>query len=138
MKYGRYGWSHLFMSWGIGAVFLLIGIDIFLHPNNWIGYVPPGLPGGLSRETLLQLGGVFDITIGILLALRWWQKTAAFLAVLHLLGILLTNRIDAVLVRDIGLLGVSLALVAWPTKYKKKRWWKLWQKKKSHSVEDGE
>lgn len=134
MKYGRYGWSHLFLSWGLGAVFLWIGLDILQHPENWIGFVPQNLPIALPRETILQLNGVLDAVIGVALILRWWQKAAAMLAVLHLAGIIIFNGIDAVLIRDVGLLGAALALLAWPTKYRKKnQWWKFWSRKKSVS-----
>lgn len=138
MKYGRYGWSHLMMSWGLGAVFLWIGLDILVHPDLWIGFVPANLPGGLTRETALQLNGIGDTILGILLLLRWWQKTAAFLAALHLVGILVTNGIDAIIIRDVGLLGMALALLTWPTKYRKKRLGNLFSRKKKSTVDDSE
>lgn len=128
MKYGRYGWSHLFMSWGVGIVFLWIGINIVMHPGNWLGYVPEHVPLGLSREHALLLNGILDIGVGVLLMMRWWQKLVALIATLHLAGILLFNGIDAVLIRDVGLLGASLALLTWPTHYKKHKWWKVWQR----------
>lgn len=135
MKYGRYGWPHLFLSWGLGIVFLWIGFDILRHPVDWIGYVPAGLTFGFARETLLKLNGIFDIALGAALFLRFWPKMAAFLAALHIIGILVTSRIDAVLIRDVGLLGMSLALFAWPTHYKR-HWFKFWKRKRSYEGEE--
>lgn len=136
MKYGRYGVSHLFMSWGLGIVFAWIGIDMFRHPDAWIGFLPLTLPLGMSRETGLQLSSVLDIVLGILLVLRWWPKTVAAIASAHLIGILVTSGIDAVLIRDVGLLGVALALFFWPTHYRRHRWWKVWQKSSSSPDEE--
>lgn len=136
MKYGRYGWSHLMISWGLGATFLWIGLDILIHPESWIGFVPPELPAGLTRDTALQLNGALDTMLGIFLLLRWWQKTTALLAALHLIGILVTNGIDAVIIRDIGLLGAALALLLWPTKYRKRRFGKLFAKKRKVATDD--
>jgi hypothetical protein len=135
MKYGRYGWSHLFLSWGLGIVFLWIGVDILRHPTDWIGYIPPSLTFGVAPELFLKLNGIFDIVIGAGIALRFWPKLAALLAVFHLLGILVTSRIDAVLIRDVGLLGAALALLAWPTHYKKP-WFKFFRRKRSYEEEE--
>ncbi len=126
MKYGRYGWPIIFMRWGLGLTFLGIGIDILWHPNDWIGYVPDSLPLiDLSREVLLQMGGAFDIAVGVLLLMNVWLKTAGFLAAAHLISIIILNGINAIIIRDIGLLGAALAIMFWPTHYHKKkgRWW---------------
>ncbi|MEX1112323.1 MAG: hypothetical protein WEC84_02565 [Candidatus Andersenbacteria bacterium] len=136
MKYGRYGWSHLFMSWGLGIVFLWIGLDMLRHPESWIGFLPQNIPLGLARETALQINGVLDVALGSLLILRWWQKLVAVIAAAHLIGIVVYNGIDAVLIRDIGLLGAALALAVWPTKYRKRRMFKLFNRSSKSSSED--
>lgn len=130
MKYGRYGWSYRFLNWGLGATFLWIGIDIFMHAQTWLGYVPAQLPLGLTREGALQLNGLLDVVIGVALLLQWWPRLAAGLAVLHLLGIVATQGIDAVIIRDVGLLGAALALTTWPHGYKRHRLQKLWRRKR--------
>lgn len=137
MKYGRYGRSNFFLRWGLGLTFLGIGIDIFWHPDIWLGYVPESLPlVDLSREALLQMGGAFNITVGVLLLMNVWLKTASFLAAAHLTGIIILNGIDAVLIRNIGLLGTALAILFWPTHYhkKKRRWFS--RKSKGGSLEE--
>jgi hypothetical protein len=126
MRYGRYGWPNLFLRWGLGLTFLGIGIDIFWHASAWIGYIPETLPLiDLSREVILKIVGLFDIAVGILLLMNAWLKTAGFLAAGHLVGIIIMNGVDAVLIRNIGLLGAALAILFWPTHYHKKkgRWW---------------
>lgn len=117
MNYGRYKWSHNFLTWGLGIVFLWIGLDILQHPDTWIGYLPATLPIGLSKELALQMNGVLDVAIGVLLIMNWWPKIVAAIAAFHLLGILATQGLDSVLIRDVGLLGASLSLLMWPKRH---------------------
>lgn len=117
MRYGKYNWSHLCLSIGLGIVFLWIGIDILRHPDSWIGYIPSNLPFHVPTTSLLKANGVFDIALGLLLILRMWPKLIAFLAAGHLIAIIATQGVDAVLIRDVGLLGASLALLFWPKRH---------------------
>jgi hypothetical protein len=86
-------------------------------PQTWIGYLPANIPLDLNRGLALKLNGIFDIVLGALLIMRWWPKIVASLAVLHLVGILVTQGIDTVLIRDVGLLGASLSLLTWPRRH---------------------
>lgn len=114
MRYGRYGWSYFLLRLGLGLVFTWIGVDIVRHPETWLGYVPPELPLGISREQGLHLSGLFDVIIGGLLMIDKLPKIAATLTALHLLGILVTQGINAIIIRDVGLLGAAIALLVWP------------------------
>lgn len=115
MRYGRYGLSYLVLRVSLGLVFLWIGTDILRHPDVWLGFVPANLPFGIPRAVGLKINGLFDIGLGVVLVVRVFPKTAAALAALHLTGILVTNGIDQIVIRDVGLLGASLALLVWPT-----------------------
>lgn len=114
MSYGRHVWSHRFLRIGLGIVFLWIGLDIFRHTDVWIGYLPAGLPFGFDRLLAIQINGAFDVIVGVFLILGWWPKVIATLAALHLIGILIDQGMNQVIIRDIGLLGASLALLFWP------------------------
>lgn len=118
MSYGRYNWSYFTLRVGLGLVFLWIGIDIFRSPENWLGFVPATLPLGLDRELALSLNGVLDIVLGVLFLSNQLIHVAAFLAVLHLLGILVTQGVNAIIIRDVGLLGASISLLLWPTTHR--------------------
>ncbi len=122
MKYGRHGWSYLFLRLGLGLTFLWIGIDILRHPELWIGYAPAKVPLGLTRETALQASGFFDVVVGLALTVPVLPKLMGALAAAHLLAIIVTQGIDAVLIRDVGLLGAALAILFWPTHYHQKKW----------------
>ncbi len=124
MRYGRYGWPHFFLRWGLGLTFLWIGVDILRHPSLWIGYVPENLLFSLPRETVLRANGLFDVLVGLALIAQFLPKLAALLATVHLAGIVATSGIGAVLIRDVGLLGAALALLLWPAHYHRKKGWK--------------
>lgn len=106
---------------GLGLTFLWIGIDMMRHADLWIGYIPAQLPFGITRETGLQITALLDSLLGVVLILGFFRKIAALIAAAHLAGILVTQGIDAVLIRDVGLLGASLALAFWPTSLRR-RW----------------
>ncbi len=106
--------SYLVLRISLGLVFLWIGIDILRHPDIWIGFMSENLPFGVPREVGLKLNGVFDALLGVMLIVRVFPKTAAALAALHLIGVLAVNGLDAIVIRDVGLLGASAALLLWP------------------------
>lgn len=112
----RLSLSRFFLRTGLGIVFLWIGLDIFRHPDAWVGFAPPEGALGLDRLVLLKAGGAFDIAIGVSLLLGTFPRATAFLAALHLAGVLVTQGINAVLIRDVGLLGASLSLFFWNKK----------------------
>jgi len=112
----------------LGVVFTWIGINILREPNNWLGYVPATLPFDLERAQALQLNGFFDIALGVVLISGKFPKLAALLAAIHLAAILVTSGLDTVLIRDVGLLGLALALYVWPYHRRRRHWWRKKQK----------
>ena len=132
MKYGRYGMSYWLLRCGLGLVFAWIGVDILRHPETWIGYVPAELPVGLTREVALKLNGVLDIALGLLLIGDKVPKITAVVAALHLIGILVTQGINAVIIRDVGLLGAALALLVWPHHRRRNRFSQYWPLGRRH------
>lgn len=118
----RHRLSQFCLRLGLGVTFIWIGISILRAPTDWIGFVPANLPFGLTREVALQINGGFDVALGAMLILGIFLKIAALLAAVHLLAILLTQGIDAVLIRDAGLLGAALALFFWPKNSHHWRW----------------
>lgn len=103
---------------GIAITFLWIGILIFKEPGAWGGYLLPWaadlLP--IPLEQAMVGTAILDILIGVFLLIDVLTWLAAFLGTLHLVIVLSTSGINAITVRDIGLLAAVLALVvhAWP------------------------
>ena len=98
---------------GMAITFIWIGVYIFQAPEDWSGYLQ-SWAGNLvpfPLKWLMLFTAFLDISIGILFALNLWIKHAALAASFHLAIILITSGINAITVRDIGLLGATLFLV---------------------------
>lgn len=99
---------------GVAITFLWIGILIFKEPEAWGGYIKPEFAEFLpfSLGTTMIGTAVFDVLIGILLLIDYATWLPAILASVHLIIVLTVAGIDAITVRDIGLLAGTLALFA--------------------------
>lgn len=112
---------------GLAITFLWIGLLILKSPESWAAYIQPWaldlLP--LPARDVMVATAVFDIVIGFFLLIDAWIWIAAALASIHLLMVMVAGGITEVTVRDIGLLGGTLALFVssypanlWPLKTK--------------------
>ena len=110
---------------GLAITFLWIGILIFKEPEAWGGFVKPWIVELLpiSLKGVMIGTALFDIVVGAFLLIDSFTWLAALLASLHLAIVLTVSGIDAITVRDIGLLTAALALAisAWPENF---RLWK--------------
>lgn len=97
---------------GIGTVFLLFGVDKFLHMNVWSAYMPQWLPSLLpfSMEMFMYFQGTLEAILGLFLIIGFWSRTSAFICALILFGIIASLGINEITIRDFGLLMGSLAL----------------------------
>jgi uncharacterized membrane protein YphA (DoxX/SURF4 family) len=96
----------------MAITFLWIGILIFKNPASWGAFVQPWVVKLLpfSLKEVMVSTALLDMAIGFLLLVDFLTPLAAFFAALHLLIVLSVSGINAITVRDIGLLGGSLAL----------------------------
>lgn len=107
--------ARLVLTGGLAYVFLSFGIDKFVHPILWIGWMPPWLENalGFSREQWLSVFGAVEILLGVLLLIpkRQVQTVAIALVILHLAGVITqTGLLTDTGVRDTGLLVSAMAL----------------------------
>ncbi len=97
---------------GIAVVFLIFGIDKFVHVSAWLAYVPvwaaPLIPMDLTQFMYIQ--GVIEAGLGFFLLLGFWSRTVSFLCALHLAGIMVALGYNEITVRDFGLFMATLAL----------------------------
>lgn len=112
---------------GLAITFLWIGILIFQEPEAWGGYLQPWAANLLPiplKEAMIG-AALLDITIGVFLLVDILTPLAALLGIFHLIIILAVSGINAITVRDIGLLAALLALmiITWPPKFE------FWKKK---------
>lgn len=97
-------------------VFGDFGIDKFMHPDNWIGWLPVWMDGlgGLPKNSWLEIIGALEVLFAlmILIPVRAVQKTGVILMILHLVAVLTQTGWNDVAVRDIGLMISAIALLA--------------------------
>mgnify|MGYP001598284893 CR=1 FL=1 len=95
-------------------IFGYFGIDKFVHPLLWIGWVPLWLEGvfGLTRAIWLQIIGFIEIVTALLILcpLRNICRGGLALAILQLLGILTQTGWNDIGARDAAILLSALAL----------------------------
>jgi uncharacterized membrane protein YphA (DoxX/SURF4 family) len=107
----------LFLRVGIGFVFCLFGFDKFSHSANWAVYIPSDFFGmiskitGMTVQNILRFQGALELLIGIHLVSGFNARIAAGAAVVLLGLIVYFLDWDHPAIRDIGLLGASLAIL---------------------------
>lgn len=106
----------LILRCGIGATFVLLGVHKIQEPGYWIMFVPTELlrivtaAGFFSVDTMLRTQGVFEVAVGVLLAIGLAVRVAAALASTLLCAIIVATGLDMIGARDVGLLGGTLSL----------------------------
>lgn len=103
-----------FLRFGLAFVFLYAGAMAFLHPLDWIGFLPHWLKGiiPLSDQNILSVFSFSELFLGVMLLLGIQMFFVSVLSSLMLLGIVVFNwgALD-ILFRDVGLFFAALALV---------------------------
>ena len=106
---------------GVAITFLWIGILILRDPEAWGLYIQPWAEGllPLPLKEIMIGTALFDIVIGALLLIDVLTWLAALIGALHLALVLAVSGINAITVRDIGLLAAAIALAVndWPEKF---------------------
>lgn len=110
--------SYHILRVGLAITFLWIGILIFKEPENWGTFIQPWAAGLLpvSLKSAMIATAILDITIGFLLLIDFYVWLAAFVGAIHLIIVLTVSGINAITVRDIGLLAAAIVLAVnfWP------------------------
>ena len=103
----------LLLRLGLGGVFLWFGVDKFISPLNWIGWIPgwlsPLLP--MSQYTFIYTLGVIEVITGVLVLVGYYTRIAAVVAGLQLLGIIISFGFNDIMIRDMGLLFLAASIV---------------------------
>lgn len=103
-----------FLTAALVLIFGYFGIDKFLHPLLWIGWVPLWLEGvfGLTRAILLQVIGVIELVTALLILcpLQTIRRAGTGLAIAQLLGIITQTGWNDVGARDTAILLSALSL----------------------------
>ena len=109
---------------GIAITFLWIGILILKDPEAWAGLMQPWLADLIIIPLYWAMVATafLDIVVGTLLLIDYYIWLAALVGSIHLVSVLLVVGINALTIRDIGLLAATLALFvsSLPPNYLKK------------------
>ena len=127
-------WAPLFLRLGLAAVFLVFGFQKLSFPSQGTAEIQQIFTLGAGGEVLSLGGGaamnyymgLFELLLGISLALGWAIRWVASLGGLMVLGIFASvtlkygfNTEDETLLLDAGLIGAALAL--WALTYNKQQ-----------------
>lgn len=106
---------------GMAITFLWIGVLILQSPEAWGGFLKPWAANllVLPLKQAMIMTAILDIGIGFFLLIDVFTWFVSLLAAVHLASVLTVSGIDAITVRDIGLLAgaVALAATSWPKKH---------------------
>lgn len=97
---------------GLAITFLWIGVLIFQDPIGWGAYLQPWAANLLfiPLKQVMISTAILDMVIGLLLLIDVFTWIVGSVAAIHLVIILITSGINAITVRDIGLLAAVVAL----------------------------
>lgn len=108
-------YAHGLLTAALVLVFLYFGVDKFVHPTLWIGWIPLWMDGllGLPVHTWLAVIGASEILFGLFLLapIRKLRQIGCILIALHLVAILTQVGWNDIGIRDAGLLLAALALL---------------------------
>lgn len=86
------------------------GVRQTMNPTDWIGFVPPWVGSLIAPEAFLTVHSVFNIVVGIGLLIGFWRVLFSAAATVSLAGIVISNGVDDVTFRDVGLTVMAFVL----------------------------
>ena len=105
-------YSPILVRYGIGLVFLLMGLDQLIHADWWTSYFPTNLPFNIPVVSAVFYNGIFDLSIGILLIVGFLTRVISIVASLHLVSIIYYLGYNDISIRDIGILLATISIFA--------------------------
>lgn len=104
-------YAPLVLRLGLAGVVAWFGTSQVLNPNSWVNVVPAWAVdmSGMSKLTIIQLNGWFEIVTASLLALGIYARWVALVLSVHLFVIAFSFGRSATGIRDFGL---SFALLS--------------------------
>lgn len=111
-------WATIALRVGLGSVFVVFGLWKAMNPVDWILFLPDfvtALVAGsqsLDGFGVLKLMGFVEAVLGVQLLTGMFTRTTGALCAFLLAGIVFHIGLTQIGLRDLGLLGASLALWA--------------------------
>lgn len=106
--------TSLLLRLGLGVEFVLFGYGKLTDLASWIGYIPPWMSPLIPMPvtTFLQVVGVVELVLGLLLIVGLRVRVVAILSALHLAGVLVALGYNDLAIRDFVSFVAALALAA--------------------------
>lgn len=101
-----------FLRFGLAFVLVYASIEIYLHPANFLKYVPQIMLSMLPVDLFLDSFGVIEIALAAWLLTGWRGEIPSFLTFLMMVGIIVFNPEHfQVLFRNVAIAFAGLALI---------------------------
>jgi hypothetical protein len=109
-----------FLRFGLAFVFFYASVEIYLHPQNFIKYVPTCMLNALPLDLFLNSFGVIEVALTFWLLSGWKGEYSSIISVVMIIGIVVCNMEHfQVLFRNVAIGFGGLALLV--LEMKKKR-----------------
>ncbi|OGG57624.1 hypothetical protein A2853_01820 [Candidatus Kaiserbacteria bacterium RIFCSPHIGHO2_01_FULL_55_17] len=96
---------------GLVILFLWFGLSQVMAPGDWVAWVPQWTESlGLSATMIVLLNGLFEVVLGVLLAIGFYTRVAALLLSLHLFFVAYEVGYNDIGMRDFALAVATLSL----------------------------
>ena len=106
--------SKYILGLALGFVVVWFGVNEILTPADWTVFAPTFLGTGNLVIYAVMAHGIILSICGILLAINLYRKFAGIILSLMFLeivtGLIISSGLSDIAVRDIGLLGVAIAI----------------------------
>ena len=102
-----------FLKIGLAFVFIYASVEIYLHPDNFLKYIPPFMMDFMPIDLFLDVFGVAEVLLAIWLLSGWKVQYPSIISFLLMVGIVVMNpEYFQVLFRNVAIGFGSLALAA--------------------------
>lgn len=103
-------WGLIFLKIGLAFTLIYAGTNIFISPDNWIGFVPQFMKS-FSEYGALYMHGAIDILLGLWILSGFRIFLGSLLSAVNLFLVTIFNlgAMD-IIFRDVGIFFMALAL----------------------------
>lgn len=112
----RADYAYTVLRWSAGVMLFLAGFHKFFNITSWASYIAPWFTTltGIPDNTFMLVLGSVELVIGLLLLADYRTVITASIATVSLLAVLLnlltTGQFVDILIRDVGLFGLTLGV----------------------------